>query len=71
MAATGVQQNDNMRRTSAWVAIVAVSTAVTGYFGQNLPYPGFSDTGGLIASTTLIVVGAAVLYVLCRRWRWL
>ncbi len=26
-------------------------TAVTGYFGQNVPYPGFSDTGGLIAST--------------------
>ena len=71
MAATGVQQNDDMRKISAWVAIIAVPTAVTGYFGQNIPYPGFSDTSGLIASTTLILGGATVLYVLFRRWRWL
>jgi Mg2+ and Co2+ transporter CorA len=71
LAATGVQQNDDMRRISAWVAIIAVPTAVTGYFGQNVPYPGFSEASGLIASTALIVVGAAVLYVLFRRWRWL
>lgn len=71
MATTGVQQNDDMRKISAWVAIIAVPTAVTGFFGQNVPYPGFSDSSGLIASTALIVVGAVVLYVLFRRWRWL
>ncbi len=71
MAATGVQQNDDMRRISAWVAIIAVPTAVTGYFGQNVPYPGFSTTSGFVASSVLIIGGAAVLYVLFRRWRWL
>jgi len=70
-AATGVQQNDDMRKISAWVAIIAVPTAVTGWFGQNIPYPGFSDTSGLIGSTTLIVTGATTLYILFRRWRWL
>ena len=42
-ASTAVQQNDDMRRITAWVAIVAVPTAVTGFFGQNVPYPGFGD----------------------------
>jgi Mg2+ and Co2+ transporter CorA len=43
---TTVQQNDDMRRITAWVAIVAVPTAVTGFFGQNIPYPGFGETPG-------------------------
>ena len=43
-ASTGVQQNEDMRKITAWVAIVAVPTAVTGFFGQNVPYPGFETT---------------------------
>ena len=46
-ASTGVQQNEDMRRITAWVAIVAVPTAVTGFFGQNVPYPGFETTAWL------------------------
>ena len=45
-ASTAVQQNDDMRRITAWVAIVAVPTAVTGFFGQNVPYPGFGTKTG-------------------------
>ena len=41
--ATSVRQNDDMRRITAWVAIIAVPTAVTGFFGQNVPYPGFGQ----------------------------
>ncbi len=26
---------------TAWAAIIAVSTVITGYFGQNVPYPGY------------------------------
>ena len=36
---TAVQQNDDMRWITVWVAIVAVPTAVTGFFGQKIPYP--------------------------------
>ena len=39
LASTSVQQNDDMRRITAWVAIIAVPTAVTGFFGQNVPSP--------------------------------
>jgi Mg2+ and Co2+ transporter CorA len=48
VASTGVQQNDDMRKITAWVAIVAVPTAVTGFFGQNVPYPGFGTKAGLV-----------------------
>jgi len=70
-ALTAVEQNEEMRRITAWVAIVAVPTAVTGFFGQNVPYPGFATTGGFIASTLIIVVFSAILYILFKRNNWL
>ena len=66
-----VRQNDDMRRITAWVAIVAVPTAVTGFFGQNVPYPGFGHPAGVVASVTLILVLAVLLYIVFRRRRWL
>jgi magnesium transporter len=69
-AATAVQQNEDMRQITAWVAIVAVPTAVTGFFGQNIPYPGFGTAGGVIASSVIIVALAVVLFFFKRR-RWL
>jgi magnesium transporter len=71
MASTGVQQNDDMRRITAWVAIVAVPTAVTGFFGQNVPYPGFGSRAGVIASVSLMLVMALVLYLVFRHKKWL
>jgi magnesium transporter len=70
-ASTGMQQNEDMRRITAWVAIVAVPTAVTGFFGQNIPYPGFGATTGVIASTVLIAALAVILFVFFKRRNWL
>jgi magnesium transporter len=70
-AATAVQQNEDMRQITAWVAIVAVPTAVTGFFGQNIPYPGFGTAAGVIASSALIVGLAVVLYFFFKRRKWL
>jgi Mg2+ and Co2+ transporter CorA len=70
-AVTGVQQNDDMRKITAWVAIVAVPTAVTGFFGQNVPYPGFGTRAGLIASITIMLLMAVTLYIIFRRKKWL
>jgi Mg2+ and Co2+ transporter CorA len=70
-AATAVQQNDDMRRITAWVAIFAVPTAVTGYFGQNVPFPGSGAASGAMASALLIVLFAVVLYVIFKRKEWL
>ena len=71
LSGTSVQQNDDMRRITAWVAIVAVPTAVTGFFGQNIPYPGFGETSGLIASMIIMVIMAGTLYLIFKRKRWL
>jgi len=63
--------NSVMKKLAAWAAIIAVPTAVTGWFGQNVPYPGFQDTAGLWQSVVLVVVGAVGLYVAFRRRDWL
>ena len=37
--------NTVMKKLTGWAAIIAVPTAVTGWFGQNVPYPGFGQPG--------------------------
>jgi magnesium transporter len=71
LATTSVQQNDDMRKITAWVAIVAVPTAVTGFFGQNVPYPGFGERAGFIASMLIMLMIAAALYLIFKRKQWL
>ena len=63
--------NAVMKKLTGWAAIIAVPTAVTGYFGQNVPYPGFGARWGFIASTAVIVLLIAVLYATFRRRDWI
>jgi magnesium transporter len=65
------QLNDITRKLAAWAAIIAVPTALTGYFGQNLPYPGYEKVWGFVLSTTMIVVAAAGLYWYLKHRNWL
>ena len=60
-----------MKKLTAWAAIIAVPTAVTGWFGMNVAYPGIGKTSGFIASAVVIPVMAVVLYVLFKRRNWL
>lgn len=71
VATTGVQQNDDMRLITAWVAIVAVPTAVTGFFGQNVPYPGFGTRIGFWSSVAIMLIMAITLYAIFRHKKWL
>ncbi len=71
LAADSVRQNDDMRKITAWVAIIAVPTAVTGFFGQNVPYPGFGTKPGFLASTVIILSVAVTLYAIFRLKKWL
>jgi magnesium transporter len=63
--------NTVMKKLTAWAAIIAVPTAVTGWFGQNVPYPGFQQPWGVWLTTGIIVVGGVALYVTFRRKGWL
>lgn len=67
----GNRMNLIMKKVTSWAAIIAVPTAITGFYGQNLPYPGFARQWGFITSTGLIVGIAGLLYVAFRRWDWL
>jgi len=67
----GNQMNLVMKKVTSWAAIIAVPTAITGYFGQNVPYPGFSSRAGFIASTLMILVLSVGLYISFRRKQWI
>ena len=63
--------NNVMKKLTSWAAIIAVPTAVTGYFGQNVPYPGYGTWWGFVASAAVMVVAAGILYVVFKRKSWI
>jgi magnesium transporter len=67
----GNRMNLIMKQVTSWAAIIAVPTAVTGFYGQNLPYPGFGHTSGFIVSCVIIGGGSGFLWWLFRRKDWL
>jgi magnesium transporter len=67
----GNRQNAIMKKVTSWAAIIAVPTAVTGYYGMNVPYPGFGQHSGVVTSTVLLVVLSGGLYLLFKRLGWL
>ena len=52
-------------------AVVTVPTAVTGFYGQNIPYPGFAAHSGFWTSTGIWVGVSILLYAMFKRRRWL
>lgn len=60
-----------MKKLTGWAAIIAVPTAITGFYGQNVAYPGLETFGGFVTSTALIVILVAVLYWTFKRRDWL
>jgi len=67
----GNRLNTIMKQVTSWAAIIAVPTAITGYYGQNVPYPGFNAWHGFVASSLLIVVCSVALWAVFRRRGWL
>jgi magnesium transporter len=63
--------NQIVRKLSGWAAIIAVPTAVTGFYGQNLPYPGYGEWWGFIVSSVVTVVLAVGIWALFRKRGWL
>jgi magnesium transporter len=67
----GNRLNVITKKVTSWAAIIAVPTAITGFYGMNVPYPGFAAHNGVYASTVLIVVLSVGLYLAFRRKGWL
>jgi magnesium transporter len=67
-----VRQNEDMRRISAWVAILAVPTMIAGIYGMNFRnMPELGWRYGYPAVLVVIVVACSVLYRAFRRAGWL
>lgn len=67
----GNRLNIITKKVTSWAAIIAVPTAITGFYGQNVPYPGFAHASGFLTSSILIVVLSGALYLAFRRNGWL
>jgi len=67
----GNRMNSIMKKVTSWAAIIAVPTAITGFYGQNVPYPGYAETVGFYTSTAVTVTLSLALYALFRRRDWI
>jgi magnesium transporter len=67
----GNRMNLVMKKVTSWAAIIAVPTAVTGFFGQNVPFLGFQSPLGLVLSLSLIVIASAGLYLSFKKKEWI
>ena len=67
----GNRLNVIMKQVTSWAAIIAVPTAVTGFYGQNVPYPGFGHAAGFWWSTGVMIFLSGLLYIIFRSKDWL
>jgi magnesium transporter len=67
-----LQQNDDMRRISAWVAIAALPTMIAGIYGMNFEHmPELTWRYGYPAALLLMLTVCGLLYRAFRRSGWL
>jgi magnesium transporter len=67
----GNRMNVITKKVTGWAAIIAVPTLITGFFGMNVPYPGFGEKVGLAVSTVSIILAGLVLYLVFKHKDWL
>jgi magnesium transporter len=67
-----VQQNDDMRKISAWVAIAGVSTLIAGIYGMNFEHmPELRWRFGYGGAIVLMLASSVLLWRLFKRSGWL
>ncbi len=72
LAQIGVQQNEDMRRISAWVAIAAVPTMIAGIYGMNFEHmPELRWSFGYPLALALMAGACLGLYRAFKRSGWL
>ena len=67
-----VRQNEDVRRISAWAAIIAVPTMIAGIYGMNFQHmPELSWTLGYPIALATIAAASVGLFLYFRRIGWL
>jgi magnesium transporter len=67
----GNRLNVITKKVTSWAAIIAVPTFITGFYGMNVPYPGFSRQVGFATSIAVMIIAGLVLYIIFKRKDWL
>jgi magnesium transporter len=67
----GNRLNVTTKKVTGWAAIIAVPTLITGFYGMNVPYPGFGKPAGFAISIAVLVGAGLVLYMIFKRKDWL
>jgi magnesium transporter len=67
----GNRMNRISKQVTGWAAIIAVPTFITGFYGMNVPYPGFSKPVGFAGAIAIMIVAGIILYIIFRRKDWL
>ena len=72
LAQVAVRQNEDMRRISAWVAIIAVPTAIAGIYGMNFEHmPELKSAYGYYAVVAVMATICVILYWRFKKNGWL
>jgi magnesium transporter len=72
LAQVGVRQNEDMRRISAWVAIIAVPTAIAGIYGMNFTHmPELHYRAGYPGALLAMLIICTLLYRYFKKVGWL
>ena len=72
LAQVGVRQNEDMRRISAWVAIIAVPTAIAGIYGMNFTHmPELRYRAGYPGALLAMLIICSGLYRYFKKVGWL
>jgi magnesium transporter len=67
-----LQQNEDMRKISSWVAIGALPTLVAGFYGMNFTHmPELDSPYGYPIVIIFLIIGCSLLYRTFRRTGWL
>ncbi|HUK68676.1 MAG TPA: magnesium/cobalt transporter CorA [Streptosporangiaceae bacterium] len=67
----GNRMNVITKKVTSWAAIIAVPTFITGFYGMNVPYPGFSRQSGFAVSVAIMLIAGLALYLVFKRKDWL
>jgi len=71
LALNDSRMNEVMKKLAAWAAIIAVPTLITGWFGMNVPYPGFSEPVGVFLAAGIVLAASTTLFIVFKAHDWL
>jgi magnesium transporter len=71
MAVVAGEQNDVVRKISAWAAIITVPTFIASFYGMNTYMPELQWHGMYIVVLVLMLLAGGLLFVSFKRARWL